>query len=380
MSRLELNKAFLRRILNLYYSKRPLVEPPDLHSREIAIVDLDSEAYIRHLSFPNMAQLYSFILGKKTPLHIYYSSALYNDPSVEKMDLKGWRGSELIFDIDVDHLPGCDLKLEVCVRDNTVLGEGEKRCPSGVEPVELDVLEPECFDKGLDMARRLVGILEEDLGFKEVEVYFSGNRGFHIRVVDEYVLDLTREMRAMIADYVSCENIDVENVFPQGGSRGSVFVYFTGDEIGVRKRVLEAARRKGLLEEVAVEKIGLLYRMPFEYLKQVLDEVCIKIDRVVTMDTSRLSRFEKSINGKAGLKVAKIDLSKTNRFEYRDFFAWSGRVLVSPLVDLSGVRVLDLKLDLKRGLKTELEAPYAIYLVLKKLAVYVSDKGVEAVP
>ncbi|WP_434731744.1 DNA primase small subunit domain-containing protein [Thermogladius sp. KZ2Tp1] len=372
-------------MLRQYYSRRPLVEPPNLHSREIALVDLESETYVRHLSFPSMAQLYHFILDQKTPLHLYYSSAVYEDPSAENMSMKGWKGSELIFDIDVDHLPGCELKLKVCVEDNSVLGEHAEKCPSGSEPVEVSVIEPECFRKGLSEASKLREILEDDFGFRDVKVYFSGHRGFHVRVSDDLALDLTREARASIADYVSCENMDVSRLFPSDTSSRAGFVYFGESEVGFRKRVLKLALEMGLAEKVVAaegfrspprhSERGVLYRLPGEYLSNLLSDLCVKVDKVVTMDITRLSRFEGGINGKAGLKVA--EFKEAEPFSFTDLFAWSGRVVVSPLIDFAGFRVFDQKLNLKRGVRLEMEAPYAIYLILKKLANYVGDRGVE---
>ncbi|MCI4461864.1 MAG: DNA primase [Thermogladius sp.] len=388
MSRRDLNKQFLRRVLRLYYSRRPLVEPVSLHSREIAVVDLESEAYIRHLHFTSMAQLYSYILGEKTPLHLYYSSALYEDPSAENMSSKGWRGSELIFDIDVDHLPGCGREIGFCVEDDLAVEGGVEKCPSGQKPVSLSVIEPECFRKGVEEAFRLKEILEEDLGFREVKVYFSGNRGFHIRVSDELALDLTREARGFIADYVSCEGMDVERVFPAQTLGRARFVYLTSNERGIRARVLKRALEMGVVEEL--EPPGLphpsykrvadrerWYRIPAEYLSQLLSQVCVSVDKVVTIDTTRLSRFENSINGKAGLKVAEVRDSMREGFELREFHAWSGKIVVAPSITFTGLRVLDAKLDLKKGMRLELEAPYALYLILRKLANFIMDKGVE---
>lgn len=116
MSRQELNnKFFIKKILREYYSQKPLEEPLYIHKREIAIHSLEDEAYIRHLTFPSITHLYNFILNEKTPLHLYYSSAYYESPSIKKMELKGWTGSDLMFDLDSDHYPGCGKILSICI-------------------------------------------------------------------------------------------------------------------------------------------------------------------------------------------------------------------------------------------------------------------------
>ncbi|MGB9828386.1 MAG: DNA primase, partial [Thermosphaera sp.] len=90
MSLRDQSSIVLRNIIRSYYKKRPLQPPPEIHKREIALESLEDRAYLRHLSFPYMDRLYEYILSKKTPLHLYYSSALYENPSAQPMEAKGW--------------------------------------------------------------------------------------------------------------------------------------------------------------------------------------------------------------------------------------------------------------------------------------------------
>jgi len=78
-----------------------------------------------------MTHLYKYILEEKTPIHLYYSSAYYEEPSADKMDLKGWLGSDLIFDIDSDHYPGCDKTLSICIGSGEIYEGKVKECNDG---------------------------------------------------------------------------------------------------------------------------------------------------------------------------------------------------------------------------------------------------------
>ncbi|MEM2579144.1 MAG: DNA primase, partial [Desulfurococcaceae archaeon] len=103
----------------------------------------------------------------------------------------------------------------------------------------------------------------------------------------------------------------------------------------------------------------------------------IGIDPAVTMDVSRLSRFSNSINGKSGLLSKSIDVSDEFNYSFYDFRAVSGEVLIKPAYDLTGVAVLDRKVNLRRGFIEKVEAYIGFYLALKGLAYLVRASRVE---
>ncbi|ADV64364.1 DNA primase small subunit domain-containing protein [Desulfurococcus mucosus] len=367
-------RGFLRRIIWDYYRLKPLEEPSNLHMREVALESLEDGKYIRHLSFPYMEKLYEFIQGGKTPLHLYYSSALYSDPSAEDMESKGWQGSELIFDIDADKYPGCSQVFKICIGGGVV--DGEAGCPGGREPVEYPVVPWDCIRRAWESALRLRDILLRDLGFSRIKIYFSGNRGFHVRVLDESALPLTREQRRLLADYVACSNLDTARMFPS--YRGKVV--FHRFEHGLRRRVLESARARGLVREGEIAGLkGLV--LDEEHLPMLLEENCIGIDKVVTIDTSRLSRFGNSLNMKSGLRVTEMDPGKgLDDAGFTSFSPFKGGIRVKSLIDASRLPVLDKLVDLKKGGVFELEAPYAIYLIIHGVVDPVEAGGVVVKP
>lgn len=368
--------SFLKTIIRDYYKRRPLEEPSNLHKREIALESLEDGVYIRHLAFPYMEQLYNYILSIKTPLHLYYSSALYANPSAQLMEEKSWEGSELLFDIDADKYLECVTKLYMC-SDGTLLKESVDKCIDGSKPLEYVNVSWNCIIKAWRSVITLIDILREELGFREIKVFFSGNRGFHVKVTDEKALLLNRDERRHIAGYVTCEDLRVERVFPAIRDK----VIFSTSEHGLRKRVLEEAIKRGVA--IFKEKTyGLrnIYIVSLRDLEEVLKDTCISIDKAVTMDISRLSRFNYSLNMKAGMRVVNVDLNRDiNNASYEEFSPFTGNVKVKPIV--TGVlEVLDRKLSLTRGEVIKLEAYLGVYLVVKNVAlpVDISDLGIKS--
>ncbi|ABN69745.1 DNA primase small subunit [Staphylothermus marinus F1] len=363
------NKFFIKKILREYYSRKPLEEPLYIHKREIAIHSLEDEAYIRHLSFPSITHLYNFILNEKTPLHLYYSSAYYESPSVNKMELKGWIGSDLMFDLDSDHYPGCDKILSICIEENTIYDGKIKTCPkTESKPVIHPLIKTECIQKAYRDALRIKYILEDELGLKNIKIYFSGNRGFHVKVIDEKIWDLESDERREIASYISLENFDINKLFPVIGKRKK-YVIITRNEHGIRKRVLDYVIKNNI-----VNGNELFIKLPLKLLEETINDLTIPIDIVVTMDISRLSRFGNSINGKSGLITKLIEPLDNYEFDINDFCPWSGNIVVKPLIDISGLQVFDEKIDLKRGVKKILDSKIAVYLTLKGIVKIISDE------
>ncbi len=365
MSRRELSKEFLlmKKLIREYYSKKPLEEPIYIHKREIAVQSLEDGVYIRHLSFPSLAVLYNYILSEKTPVHLYYSSAYYESPSADKMDMKGWLGSDLIFDIDADHYPGCDKTLYICISENKVYEEKVSQCPeSGEKPLAYSLLSSRCLDRAFTDAKKLYSILKDEFGFKDIVIYFSGNRGFHVKVLDEDAWSLTSDERREIATYISLEGFELHRIFPPIGKR-EPYILLSQREYGLRKRLL-----KYVVEKNIGVKTGAFIKVPVDEVEEIINDLRIAIDAVVTMDISRLSRFGNSINGKSGLIVKKININSFSRFDFLEYCPWEGIVRIKPLIDISGLLVFDNVVNLKKGLAFDIDACLGLYLVFKGLA------------
>ncbi len=363
MSRQESSKKILSKVIREYYSLRPLEEPLYLPSREIAIYSLEDEKYIRHMAFPSMAHLYKYILYEKTPIHLYYSAAYYDNPLSQSMEQKGWQGSDLIFDIDSDHYPGCDKTISICLKENKIYEGKIKECPkTGEKPIIYSIVTIECVRRAWQDIIKLVDILRDEIGFHEIKIYFSGNRGFHVKVQDEEVRKLTTDERREIASYLTLQGIDLERIAPPIGARRQ-YVLFSKEEYGIRRRIVNSIIALGDYTEYR----GLI-KVPYETLMSIVDELKVDIDIVVTIDPSRLSRFGYSINGKSGLTVC--PLSRDTLVEdivFENFNPWLGKIKVKPLVDITGLEIYGRKFNLRRGMVYDIEAYRGLHLAFKGL-------------
>ena len=96
--------SFLRKVYREHYFKHhDLVEiPSEMASREFGYIPFGG-GMIRHLSFKNGGELFAELV-KQAPSSVFCSNAVYERPTLQ-MDEKGWKGAELIFDIDADSIP-----------------------------------------------------------------------------------------------------------------------------------------------------------------------------------------------------------------------------------------------------------------------------------
>ena len=75
--------------------------------RELAFMYYGKDFMQRHLAFTEK-ETFNRFLASRVPTHVYYSTALYQNPSAPTMDAKVWKGADLIFDLDADHIPGSE--------------------------------------------------------------------------------------------------------------------------------------------------------------------------------------------------------------------------------------------------------------------------------
>ncbi|MEM2854669.1 MAG: DNA primase small subunit domain-containing protein [Desulfurococcaceae archaeon] len=376
MSLQEQSNRFLKQIIRNYYAKRPLKEPPLLSMREVAVQPFGSKSYIRHLHFTSMSKLYDYII-ENPPLHLYYSAATYDDPGNPDMESKGFRGADVLFDIDADHYPECSHSVLICSKCGYVWINGGAECPrcGSRSLASLPQLSIECLKKAWRDSRTIVRILEEDFGASKISTMFSGNRGFHIRVEDKHLLSLDRDSRRMLVDYIQLSSLDPGRVFPKVKLEkrgGYVALFHREHEYGLRARI------RDYLKSVETPIVmGDYEAYSYDNVINAINALKIGIDPAVTMDVSRLSRFSNSINGKSGLLSKSIDVSDEFNYSFYDFRAVSGEVLIKPAYDLTGVAVLDRKVNLRRGFIEKVEAYIGFYLALKGLAYLVRASRVE---
>ena len=341
---------------------------------------------------------FSRFLTSRVPTHVYYSTALYQTPSASTMDAKVWKGADLIFDLDADHIPGVDgLTYE------EMLARVKK-----------------------EMVRLLDDFILDDLGFSEddLEVTFSGGRGYHAHIYSDKVLHLKSHERSEIVDYVAGTDLDFDWVFPEktkmytkfkNGQRLDKGTSFPLEDSGGWKKrmnlgtrrlfdefkdlsVVDAKVRYKSFAPVDEKLLGLLKKELFEVredlngaalmfrdgsfdciddrvkkllISWLLDEVpkrsSAEVDQPVTRDIKRLIRLPYSLHGKTGLRVISMKRDELTDFDpLRDAFP---EVFPDTPMKIDLAKRIDMKLKKERFTgEGEMEVPTwaGIFLVLRK--------------
>ena len=305
-----------------------VVEPRVPEDREWAYV-VFSGGMVRHKSLLDLGSLETWLADTK-PQHVYYSSARYTRPQAAAMSEKGWKGADLIFDLDADHL-----------RD-----------------AKPDDTYAEMLSKCKDALLNLLTFIDEDLGFEDTLVVFSGGRGYHIHVYDDRVRELGSDARREIVDYVKGTGFRAELAFSnetvagdhgrtspaelrrlKGGAwsdriRDYVLEYADEtaamddkkaverlrgfDNVGEKtaRTLLEVFRdRRDELASGNLDVAGGTRGFWETLLERAVEETSAETDEPVTTDTRRLIRLPGSLHGGTGLRVAPLERDEIDDFE-----------------------------------------------------------------
>jgi len=323
----ERTRAYLRGRFGDYYRRIAPTPPPDAHEREWGYVpwtEGPGDTYVRHNSLLDVGDLGSF-LERERPRHVYFSAGRYEDPSASTMSEKTWRSSDLIFDLDADHLPATTPKDTYA----------------------------EMLTKCKDALLCLLDLLETDFGFTDLTVAFSGSRGYHVHVRDETIQHLERDARREIVDYVRGIGLDPDSLV-RTEMRETVAVRVLPTDGGWGRRVhrrllsfvdeLDAMDHDGVMDRLqeldgigegraetiygtikhnrdAIERGNLeaggvgLRTLVDSLIGEVLAEENAPIDEPVTTDTNRLIRLPGSLHGGSGLAVRRIPREDVESFD-----------------------------------------------------------------
>jgi DNA primase small subunit len=185
-------RLFLKKRFSEYYSEHPVATTAGFTRREWGFLfyeDMPDKSrpmqMHRHKSFNSLAELNDY-LKSMAPQHAYHSAAYYQYPQAPTMLEKKWLGADLIFDLDADHLPN-----------------PPKSYSGMLEMVRIEII------------RLIDEFLMDDLGFKEkdMDIVFSGGRGYHVHIRDERVRSLKSPERREIVDYILGTGLDNEKMF-----------------------------------------------------------------------------------------------------------------------------------------------------------------------
>ena len=335
--------AYLTGRFRDYYRHTEVELPPEIDAREWGYIPWKRDGgtvMIRHKSLLEIGNVDDF-LPSEHPRHIYTSASTYEDPGAGTMDEKRWIASDLIFDIDIDegHLPDyIDKDRELTYAE------------------ELELAKTHLL--------RLLDVLEDDFGFENLEVVFSGGRGYHVHVRDPHVRSLTSKHRTELVSYIQGVNLDLDalvqekttTIGSRAGKGGLGFKPDGGWSTRVHKRIVEVMdetlelvdQHHGVTDEAQLnlidkfEGIGetnasavittfqennmairaghvnphsALKKLAKAITKEVHQNTYADIDEPVTTDINRLIRLPGSLHGRSGLRVTRIPRDEIEQFD-----------------------------------------------------------------
>ena len=307
--------------------------PPDIKHREWGFIMFDDAPNIhmrRHKGYSTQLELEEYIQGM-VPAHVYFSAAYYEYPSAPTMKEKLWKGADLIFDLDADHLPD-------------------------VPNSYREMLENVKAETG-----KLITFLQDDFGFEDMNVVFSGGRGYHIHIHDERVLTLGSPERREIIDYlnamalspdnliktravggdVGMEGADILTIQPEdsdgwGGKMNDWIIQklsgivegekpvkklqtFEGIGKGTAQKIVNIFSDADQIETIRNGNLNALKSAPRMFwetlIEEAVNELGVHVDEPVTADVKRLIRMPGSLHGKSGMKVVPLTLSGFDDFD-----------------------------------------------------------------
>jgi len=330
----ERTRAYLRGRFRDHYRRYPPELPPAPDAREWGFIPWTATpgtTMVRHRSLIEIGDLGTF-LQRKRPRHVYFSAGRYEDPGASGMDAKGWQAADLVFDLDADHLPRADPEADS-------YAEMLATCKAALQ--------------------RLLTFVEDDFGFEDVTVVFSGGRGYHVHVRDEGVRDLDREALREIVEYVRPGSLTLADVATTQVAAGAIGRETPADSPrldtsgGWSRRVhdrlmvlvdevraADEERAAELLQsyegigagsseklqsvfadrydEIAAGNIdvhGRLKHLAGLITEETVDRDAAPIDEPVTTDINRLIRLPGSLHGGSGLEVTPIDRDAVDAFD-----------------------------------------------------------------
>lgn len=329
----EQTRSYLRGRFGDFYRRADVTLPPRADEREWGYIPWTSgpdTTMVRHKSTLDLGNTAAF-LERERPRHVYFSAGFYENPGASTMGEKGWLGSDLVFDLDADHLP------------SVTLGEDSYA---------------QMLAKCKDALQRLLDFLERDFGFEDLTVTFSGGRGYHVHVRDEGVYDLEREQRREVVDYVRGNELDLDSLvreetvegiglknptskrtLPADGGWGRRVTDSLGQfaedllERGEADAVEYLSGFEGVGEKSAraiwnvvetntdavkagnVDVHPAFLKIARKHVEETVEAENAPIDEPVTTDTNRLIRLPGTLHGGSGFEVQRLSREELDDFD-----------------------------------------------------------------
>lgn len=403
------------KFLNYYKDNLASIKPPvSMAEREFGFLLFKERIMVRHKAFRDF-QSFTDSLLSLIPSDVYYSTAYYRHPDLD-MNQKGWLGSDLVFDVDADHIDtACKETHDMWICQGCKearRGRKPVKCPRcGHEKIDDKAwLCDQCLIAAKEEVLKLVEFLSEDFGIasEEMHLFFSGHRGYHLHIISEKLKTLDDMQRKEIVDYVIGLGLDpaeqglyqdlVDNRFPiivgpeltDPGWRGrlarGVYQILTewdqkqlmglGFARGAAAQIVNERSRirtewsKKMLWGSFQDKWRINEKVWRNIVEKALQLVTLpaKIDTVVTTDIHRLIRMPETLNGKTGLKASLVNLERLEEFDPFDgpvVFEGLQRIHVGEAPEL---RIRDRRYGPFKDETVELPLAAAVLLIAKGVA------------
>ena len=405
------SKDFIYKTFHDFYASDTFF-PPSISrfsEREIGFFLLKNKIMIRHKLFQTIEDLTSFFKNN-VPSDVYRSCAYYEYPDAEMAE-KGWIGSDLVFDIDADHISNsCDKihdKWFCLICDFQGKGITPKECPlcRGKKFTNKTWPCESCLDSAKEETKKLISFLELDFGFSktEIHVFFSGHRGYHVHVENDAVKTLDTLARKEITDFITGLGVTLlnnkkTNSYPDSNvdSHGWQKRLSTGLQnfiLSAKKEDLKKAGIKRNHDAILNNKEKILNRCIsegrwdsikglstktweklFQHIKTIESS---QIDTVVTTDIHRLIRMNNTLHGKTGFKKIEFPLNRLDSFDpFKEAVAFNGGNVKVCVSDVPLFRIGENMFGPYKDQKVELSTAAAVLLICKERAELVKNKNV----
>ncbi len=363
------------------------IAPKMTERREFGFGDYEKKIAFRHIAFKNASELKRYFVEKHPPF-ASYSSAMYERPDARPMEAKVWLGSELIFDLDATDM---HLKCQELHGRSWVC----KNCLNSVKDETIRLVED---------------FLVPDFGFSkgEISINFSGNRGYHVHVDNDKVMQLDSRQRRQITEYIAGIGINPDRFFsfedigrgrktligPKPTDGGWAGKFAKGVISTVTSR--DGSRSELTLTDLGVDKttakklysnnaeialgisLGTWDKVSIprkkEFWASVINKMAIEqsdsIDKNVTNDTHHLLRIPNTIHGDTGLVGMKVSMSGIQDFDpMKDAIAFK-RGTIKLKIEQCPQLVMNGELfGPFENTEEELPTYVALYIMLKRLGI-----------
>ena len=300
-----------------YFEHFDLIHVPENpNQREFGFQKFNS-GMSRHISLKTDNELH-LLLMQKIPSDVYCSNACYSFPNLP-MNEKDWKNAELIFDIDAKDLDLGNVEKHHCLKCSNcneviALQESCPKCKSK-KFSKITLSCNDCITSAKTQVKELNEILIHDFGInaENIQVFFSGNEGFHIYVNNSQYQEIGAKERAEIVDYIMFRGMIPETFGFQKFNSNKIILPDFGESGWSGRLAKTLFGSKSKRSQISKKIISSGYEVFKNNLATLKDQIGIRIDPNVTVDIHRIFRLPGSLNSKSGL--AKILVEDIDKFD-----------------------------------------------------------------